>query len=55
MKISLTDTAMFAVAVVGIYSWFITKSIKNVLTREERDEKGRYPTTNFGGGINERA
>jgi len=39
MKISLTDAAMFAIAVAGIYSWFIAKSIKNVLTKEERDEK----------------
>ncbi len=55
MKISLTDTAMFAIAVVGIYSWFITKSIKNTLTREERDEKGQYTRPEFRERINGRA
>jgi len=52
MKISLTDTAMFTIAVVGIYSWFVTKSIKNTLIKEEEDDTKRYPPVEFGGRIN---
>ena len=52
MKISLTDTAMFTIAVVGIYSWFITKSIKNTFIKEEEGDAKRYPPVEFRGRTN---
>ena len=55
MKVNLTDAAMFTIAVVGIYSWFITKSIKTVLTKEERDEKGQHIRAEFRERIDGRA
>tara|TARA_Y100000593_G_C4314248_1_gene340038 strand:- start:3012 stop:3179 length:168 start_codon:yes stop_codon:yes gene_type:complete len=55
MKINLTDAAMFAVAVVGIYSWLIAESIKNTLAKEEEDVKKPSPSIKFRGRTNERA
>ncbi len=55
MKISLTDAAMFAIAVVGIYSWFITKSIKNTLIKEEENDRRQRPPIEFGGRVDGRA